>query len=91
MVDVVGTELFPTLMVTAHPVQVDYTILGTPGDSVFLVASSTDDLREHLAGHVEPDAQWLGGNLAVEHRYIEGFIRNLIEEGFTVEWDGEVF
>lgn len=69
----------------------DYVIHGGARDTVFLVESSTEELRQHLAFHVQEDSLWLGKNLSVEHRYIEQLAKNLIEEGFSVEWGGEVF
>lgn len=64
--------------------EVDYIVQGSPGDSVFLVSPQNREAQEFLTRHIDPDSQWLGSSLAVEHGYIEGIIQNLQREGWTV-------
>ena len=52
--------------------------------SVALVRPQTAAAREWLAEHVEAGAQWFGGALAVEPRYLDALVEGLFEDGFTV-------
>jgi hypothetical protein len=50
--------------------------------SLFLVRPHNDAAEAWLVEHT--DGQWLGGALAVEHRYAAGLAEGLIDDGFTV-------
>ena len=52
--------------------------------SIFLVDPQSDSARSHLIEHVSDDAQWYGGTLVVEHRYIGDLINQLVEDGWVV-------
>jgi len=52
--------------------------------SIWLVAPEHNGARAHLAAHVGDEAQWFGGALAVEPRYVPDLIDNLIHAGFRV-------
>jgi hypothetical protein len=60
----------------------DFRVSG--GGTVYLVRPTTDEARDHLAENVQDDAQWFGGALAVEHRYIAPLIDGLTSAGFSV-------
>ena len=56
------------------------------GPSVFLVIPITEEAHawlKEISEYIE-DAQFLGNNLAVEHRYILSFIDTIKEAGHTV-------
>lgn len=52
--------------------------------SIFLVRPNTPVARKHLEEHVGDEAQWWGGALAVEPRYVDDLAQRLAEEGFVV-------
>ena len=58
--------------------------------SVYLISPLTQECREWLKENVSEDAQYLGLSLAVEHRYLEGLIGGLQQQGFKYERDFEV-
>jgi hypothetical protein len=60
----------------------DYVV--TDHGSVFLVQPTNDAAKHNLEEHLGDDAQWFGGALAVEHRYIENLVAELRDEGWTV-------
>jgi hypothetical protein len=51
--------------------------------SLFLLRPLHDAARENLEENTG-EAQWFGGALAVEHRYIESLVTQLRDEGWTV-------
>lgn len=63
----------------------DYTVIGQPGDTVFIVTPLNDQARQNLEENVGGEAQWWGGGVAVEHRYITPLVMQLREEGWEVE------
>jgi len=58
--------------------------------SVYLITPLTKECQEWLEENVSKDAQYLGHSLAVEHRYVEGLICGLEENGFKYERDFEI-
>ncbi len=52
--------------------------------SLWLVRPLTDAAREWIDENVDPDAQWLGGALAVEHRYVQGILEGMQLDGLEV-------
>lgn len=56
----------------------------TNHSSIFLFRPLTKAAREHLEENVQEDAQWFGGALVVEHRYAEGLMHALCNEGFKL-------
>ena len=53
--------------------------------SIFLVRPLTDEVKGWLNEHVAEDAQWFGGALAVEHRYVSDLVQGLLNEGFALD------
>lgn len=53
--------------------------------TIFLVRSNNEAARQHLSENVQDDAQWFGGALVVEHRYIADLVSALQGNGFSVE------
>jgi hypothetical protein len=53
--------------------------------SIVLIRPLTDDVSDWLDEHVDPDAQWFGGALACEPRYVEPLVTALIEEGYAAQ------
>jgi len=52
--------------------------------SIVLVRPLTDDVRAWLDEHVEEDAQWWGGALAVQPDYVVPLVGALMDEGFAI-------
>lgn len=52
--------------------------------SVWLVRPTSTHAREQLARAVDSEAQWFGGALAVEPRYVPGLAQQLQDDGWTV-------
>ena len=58
--------------------------------SVYLITPLTQECEDWLKENVSEDAMYLGHSLAVEHRYVEGLIRGLHQEGFKYQRDFEI-
>jgi hypothetical protein len=58
--------------------------------SVYLITPLTQECEEWLKENVREDAMYLGHSLAVEHRYVEGLIGGLDQQGFTYRRDFEI-
>ncbi len=52
--------------------------------SLWMVTPNTRAARVHLVDSVSDEAQWLGGSLAVESRYVAELASGLQADGFTV-------
>ena len=61
----------------------DFTVSG--GGSLYLLCPHTDAARTWLDEHVGEDAQYLGPNLAVEHRYISDIVEGARGDGLVVQ------
>lgn len=53
--------------------------------SVVLVRPHTTDVRDWLVENISDEAQWFGGALVVEPRYVEALFLGLVGEGFTCQ------
>ncbi len=53
--------------------------------SVVLVRPLTPDVRSWLEEHTDEEAQWFGGALIVEPRYVAPLVSALIEEGYAAQ------
>jgi len=53
--------------------------------TIVLVRPLTPDVEAWLADNVEPEAQWFGGALVVEPRYVEALYLGLVSEGFALQ------
>jgi hypothetical protein len=54
------------------------------GGTVALVQPLTERARTWIDENVSEESQWLGNNLAVEHRYISGLLDGMYRDGLTV-------
>jgi hypothetical protein len=52
--------------------------------SIWLFRPSTESARQWLEENTQSDAQWFGGALVVEPRYVDPLVEGLQENGFTV-------
>lgn len=52
--------------------------------SIFLVRPSSDEAMVWLQTHTSDDAQWFGGALCVEHRYVNDIINGMISDGLSI-------
>lgn len=57
--------------------------------SLWLCQPKSDEARRHLEEHVDAEAQWWAGALAVEPRYVQGLVEALRTEGFTCTREGK--
>ena len=53
--------------------------------TVFLFNPLTPRAKEWIEEHVQPDAQWFGTTLVVEHRYAWGLAQGMKEAGLVLE------
>ena len=58
--------------------------------SVYLITPLTQECEAWLKENVSEDAMYLGYSLAVEHRYVEGLIGGLEQQGFKYKRDFEI-
>jgi hypothetical protein len=54
--------------------------------SICLVRPFNKTARKHLQENVSEEAQWFGGALVVEPRYMDDLATGLESEGFTIGW-----
>ena len=54
------------------------------GSKLILLRPLTQAARNWLHDHLEPDAQYLGANAVIEHRYIEPILLGIDEDGLTI-------
>jgi hypothetical protein len=53
--------------------------------SIALIRPLTADVRDWLQENTGEEAQWFGGALVVEPRYLEPLVAALIEEGYAAQ------
>ena len=53
--------------------------------SIFLLRSHTDAGKAWIAENIPDDAQWYGGAVVVEHRYIGDIAQGAANDGLEVE------
>jgi hypothetical protein len=69
----------------SKPVAPDVIVQGNGRDSVLLLCPQTDAGREWIKENVtDPSAQFLGQNLAVDHRYVRGVVEGMVDSGLIV-------
>lgn len=56
----------------------------TDHGSLWMARPMNDDARQHLEENVSDEAQWMGGALAVEPRYVAGLVDGLQNSGYEV-------
>lgn len=52
--------------------------------TLFLLCPLTHRAKTWIDEHVEPDVQWFGSALVVEHRYAHGLAQGLIDAGLVL-------
>lgn len=53
--------------------------------SIFMLYPLTTEARVWLTDHLAEDAQWFGGGVAVEHRYVQDVVRGMTADGLVVK------
>ena len=53
--------------------------------SLFLLRPNTDEAVMWCESFVEPEAQWFGGALVVEPRYVEAIALGIVADGLEIE------
>jgi hypothetical protein len=53
--------------------------------TVFVFCPLTAEANEWIAEHVQPDAQWFGNSLIVEHRFAWGLGQGMKDAGLVLE------
>lgn len=61
----------------------DFTVSG--GGTIYLLCPNTVQAQDWIADHIPDDAQRLGNNVAVEHRYIADIVAGIQGDGLTVQ------
>ena len=69
-------------MIQNSTTNADYEVSG--GGSLFILTPLNADAKSNLEAGVGDEAQWWAGGVAVEHRYIDGLVERLREEGWSV-------
>jgi hypothetical protein len=67
----------------------DVIVTGDGLSSIWLVRPTNDRTRLWLANHLEDGAQWIGGAVAVEQRFIPDLTAGLQAAGFHVRFKGD--
>ena len=52
-----------------------------PPPTVYLVTPLSAQAREWISKHVAVESIWFAGGLAVEHRYIDDFVIDMVGDG----------
>jgi hypothetical protein len=52
--------------------------------SLYLMRPQTDSAQEWIDEHIPEDAQWFGGALVVEPRYVEDIAHGMMEYGLRL-------
>jgi len=52
--------------------------------AVFLSCPLTSDGKQWIEEHVQPDPQWFGGALVVEHRFLWGLAQGMKDAGLVL-------
>jgi hypothetical protein len=53
--------------------------------TLFLFCPLSDRAKAWIDDHVQPDAQWFGTALVVEHRFAWGLAQGMKDEGLVLE------
>ncbi len=56
----------------------------SPHGSIVLFDLLTPAAECWVEEHVDPDAEWFGRALVVEHRYTEDLVRGILNDGLTI-------
>lgn len=64
--------------------KVDVGVLVRNEGSIYLFQPLTPRAKEWIAKNVQPDAQWFGNALVVEHRYAAGLAAAMREAGLVL-------
>jgi hypothetical protein len=60
----------------------DFTLSG--GGTIYLLRPITDAARDWVDQHIPDDAMWLGGQVAIEHRYVDDILDGITAEGLSL-------
>jgi hypothetical protein len=52
--------------------------------SIIMLCPKTDAAKDWCAEHLPEDAQWLGGSVAIEHRYFGAIAEGITADGLEV-------
>ena len=52
--------------------------------SIFIVTPHSSEAKSWLDENVSDDSQWLGGGLAVEHRFIDNLVEGMQNDGLVM-------
>jgi len=66
-----------------HPIT-DFKVIHD-GGSVSLLIAKNDRAREFIKDRVSEEAVWFGSGLAVETKYLDGVLSDLIDNQFIIE------
>lgn len=60
----------------------DFTLSG--GGTIYLLRPQTEAARDWVDTYLPDDAQWLGGAVAIEHRYVDDIVEGFTADGLTL-------
>jgi hypothetical protein len=65
--------------------ETDFTVVGNPGATVFILKPNNDEAKAWIDEKVGKDSLYGFGGVAVGHRYIQDITNGLTEDGLTWE------
>ncbi len=60
-------------------------VLFNDAETLYTFSPLTARAKEWIAEHVQPDAQWFGNALVVEHRYAWGLAQGMKDDGLVLQ------
>jgi hypothetical protein len=63
---------------------IDFTLLGTPGDTIFVLLPETDEAKDWADEFIGEHLTWGKHGIVVEHRYISDLLEGIADAGFTI-------
>lgn len=56
----------------------------TDHGSIVVLRPMNDEAREWIDFNVDPDAQWFGRGVVIEHRYVNDIVEGIVSDGLTI-------
>lgn len=56
-----------------------------PQGGIFILTPMNELAKSWLREHIPDDAQWFARGVVIEHRYVDGVIAGIAEDGLTHE------
>lgn len=64
----------------------DFTLKYRNGETVGQLRPNNDSAKDWLGEHAQSEPwQWLGDWFCIEHRYVQGIVRFILDAGYSIE------